>query len=545
MNTNQKLKDNWKSGLTVALVSIPLSISLAIASGVSPIVGIITAIWAGFFASIFGGSHFNIVGPTGALSGLILSYVLANGTASVGMLAVITGIFVLIAYFLKLEKYLVLIPSSVIHGFTLGVAFIIAFGQLNFALGLSGLTKHERLFENIIESFRNITSFSGPTVILFVLAMASLVILKKTVKKIPGAIIIAPIGILIGYMQSSGRFDYGLKILSDTISGGLDAKIFMPIEFSFSGTLLTAGFTMAIVAILETMLSARIADAMTKTKHDERKEMLGLSLANIASGLAGGIPATAALARTSLNVKSGANDKTSAIVSSTLIIVISLMLFKYFRFLPMAIVAAILVDVAIKMVEAHHFVRFFQYDKKAFFTSLIVAFITVYEDPIMGILFGAVIALLIFVEKLSHGQFEMIANKTGVGKIETIVGEKISEIAENPDILLYSFKGKLIYLNSRAHIARFETNLSKYKSIILRLREVYFMDLDGVDALDEIIDLIEAKGQIVVLSSIDPSIKTFLRTTSKRFKGLEEKNLIFDKATFALEHLGVFGRKTN
>lgn len=543
MTTTQKIKNNWKSGLTVALVSIPLSISLAIASGVSPIVGIITAIWAGLFASVFGGSHFNIVGPTGALSGLILSYVLANGTETVGMLALITGVFVLIAYFLKLERYLVLIPSSVIHGFTLGVAFIIAFGQLNFALGLSGLEKHERLFENIIESFKHLAQFSGPTVILFLLSMASLIILKKIVKKIPGAIIIAPIGILIGYLQNAGKFDFGLKVLSDTVVGGLDAKIFMPFHFSFSTTLLTAGITMAIVAILETMLSARIGDAMTKTKHDERKEMLGLSLANIASGLAGGIPATAALARTSLNIKSGADDRTSAITSSLLIIIISLVLFKFFRFLPMAIVAAILADVAIKMVEAHHFVRFFQYDKKAFYISLIVAFITVYEDPIMGILIGAVIALLMFVEKLSHGQFEMIANKTGVGKIETVIGEKISEIAENPDILLYSFKGKLIYLNCRAHIARFESNLSKYKSVILRLREVYFMDLDGVDALDEIIDLIEAKGQTVVLCSIDPSIRSFLYTTSKKFKVLEGRGLVFEKATYALEHLGVPARK--
>ena len=156
MNIIEKIKYNWKSGLTVSLVSMPLSISLAVASGSTPAIGIITAIWAGLVASIFGGSNFNIIGPTGALSGLIATYVILHGSNSLAILTITTGIFVLIAYALKLEKYLIFIPSSVIHGFTLGVALIIGFNQFNAALGLYGLPKHSSFFQNLIEYAENI-----------------------------------------------------------------------------------------------------------------------------------------------------------------------------------------------------------------------------------------------------------------------------------------------------------------------------------------------------------------------------------------------------
>ncbi len=153
------IKNNWKSGLTVSLVAMPLSISLAVASGSTPLIGIITAVWAGFIASIFGGSNYNVVGPTGALSGLIAAYAATHGTDGLPTLTVITGLMILAAYLLRLERYLIFIPSSVINGFTLGVALIIAFGQFNAAFGLYGLTKHESFFANVIESHRQATGW--------------------------------------------------------------------------------------------------------------------------------------------------------------------------------------------------------------------------------------------------------------------------------------------------------------------------------------------------------------------------------------------------
>ena len=137
-----ELSSNWKAGIIVALVNIPLSLSLAIASGATPTVGIITAIWAGIVAAIMGGSHFNVVGPAGALSGILIVYVMSYGVSIVPVLALFAGIIIVIVWFFRLDKYIIFIPSSVVHGFTLAVAVTLALGQVNFALGLSGLQKH-------------------------------------------------------------------------------------------------------------------------------------------------------------------------------------------------------------------------------------------------------------------------------------------------------------------------------------------------------------------------------------------------------------------
>ncbi len=148
-NISGRLKQNWKAGVTVSLVSIPLSVSLAIAAGATPVAGIITAIWAGFFAALLGGSNFNIVGPTGALSGILATYAFLHGAQSLALLAIATGIIILISWILRLERYLVFIPANTIQGFTLGVAFIIGMNQLNFALGLPKLPGHEKFVDNM------------------------------------------------------------------------------------------------------------------------------------------------------------------------------------------------------------------------------------------------------------------------------------------------------------------------------------------------------------------------------------------------------------
>ena len=533
-----RLKANWKSGITVSLVSIPLSISLAVASGVGPVAGIITAIWAGLIASLFAGSNYNIVGPTGALSGLIASFVLSYGVAQSSMLALLSGILILIAYFLKFERYLIFVPSSVIHGFTLGVAFIIGLNQVNSALGLTGLTSHERFFDNVIESFTHLNSTSLSTFVVFTIFLASLLLLRKALPKIPGAILLSPLGIVLGYLCQVGFLPWKLDTLG-THFGSLTFNLVQVPSFSFSIPLLSTALTVALVSILETMLSAKIADGMTHTKHNERKEMMALGLANLASGLAGGIPATAALARTSLNIKTGATDRFSATISSCFIALISFFLFAYFSYIPMAVIASILVFTSINMVEMEHFGRFLKYEKSSFFIAMIVAIVTVYEDPILGILLGTALALVLFVERLSHGAFELVANKSKEGAIESYSGEKLKEIREDTDVLLYSFKGKLCYINGRAHVERFENALLQYKTIVLRLREVYFMDLDGVEALDEIIELLEQRGQKVLLTSLDQDVEGLIKTVSKTYLQLKKKGLVFKKTSFALEKLGI------
>lgn len=538
MTFRKKLLDNWKSGLTVALVAMPLSISLAVASGTTPVIGIITAIWAGLIASIFGGSNFNVVGPTGALSGLIAAFAVTHGSQDLPTLTIVSGVIILTAYALKLERYLIFIPSSVIHGFTIGVAAIIAFNQLNPALGLYGLPKHERFFENVIESFKHASDLSIPTLIIFSIFLALLFIARKFFPKIPGALLLSPFGIVLGYISSIGFFPYKLATLG-SVFGDLTFSLVHTYSFNFSSGMLFTASAIALVAILETMLSAKIADGMTHSKHNERKEMLGLGLANIAAGLAGGIPATAALARTSLNIKTGATNKISSSIASIGLACISFFLLAFFRFIPMAVIAAILVFVAILMIEKEHIIKFYTYQRSGFFLSLFVAAVTFYEDPIVGIILGTAISLLLFIEKISHGHFDIKLNTFEEGIVKSISGDQLREIQENADILLYSIEGKLAFINSRAHIDRFEHHLQHYKIVIIRLRSVYFIDLDGAEALDEIIEIAHKRDQKICFTSLSANISSLLQQISPGYRALLERGLIFTKSEDALRYFGV------
>lgn len=542
LNIIGNIKNNIKSGITVCLISIPLSVSLAVASGATPVIGIVTAIWAGLIAGIFGGSNFNIVGPTGALSGVIATYVLSHGIVGLPVLSLVVGVFILVAFVLKLERYLILIPSSVIHGFTLGVAFIIGLGQTNFALGLQNLEKHENFFSNLIESFKHISDTSLTSLFIFIIFLVGLFIFKKLTPKLPGAIILAPLGIIFGYLSQIKVIPIMVQTLGGKF-GDISFSLFLSHTFNFSFDIVQTAAVIALIAILETMLSAKIADGMTRTKYNERREMFGLGLANIFSGLFGGMPATAALARTSLNIKTGATNRSSSVISVIAIIIISLFFLKYFIYIPLAAIAAILVFVAISMVEMEHYEKLWHYEKDSFWVSLIVALVTVAIDPIYGILLGVAVSLLIFVNKISHGHFEIKLNKFEEGIVDMDAGTKLKEIEENADVLLYSFRGKICYINSRAHLSRFETNLTKYKVIILRLREVYFMDADGVMTLDEIIDIVENRGQKVLLTGISQNTTDLLEQLSSGYKRLKEKGLIFEKSEKALNFLGVPTRK--
>ena len=539
-----RLKSNWKAGVTVSLVSIPLSVSLAIAAGATPVAGIITAIWAGLFAALFGGSNYNVVGPTGALSGILATYAFLHGGPSLAVLAIAVGIVVLISWMLKLERYLVFIPANTIQGFTLGVAFIIGMNQLNFALGLPKLAGHEKFIDNIIESITHLHLLSVASLTIFLLFFIGIYFTEKyrnnipVLKNLPATALFAFIGIGIGFLASQNIIPLELQTLGSKYSD-LSAQLFVMPNFSipFDRSFFVAVATISLIAIIETMLSARIADSMTKTKHNKRKEMFGLGIANIASGLAGGIPATAALARTSLNIKSGATDRMSGIINVVSIILISLFLLPYFKYLPLTVIAAILVTVAVRMIEKEHFVRMFRIDKKSFFIAMLVAFITIYEDPIIGILVGAAISLLLFLENLSHGYYEIIVNNRQKKVVGRGFGDKNTDVTKDSHTLVYSIKGQFTYVNSQAHVARFDTDHKHHKNIILRLRELSFIDMDGVDGIEEIIEILERRGINVYITGANQLLSHML-LHSKGFRRLNKEGKVLGNTSSALRKLG-------
>ncbi len=532
----QQLLTNWKSGLTVALISLPLSISLAIASDATPVMGIITAIWAGFVAAIFGGSRFNVVGPAGALSGILTTYAILLGVGILPILAIASGIVIILFGILRWDRYLIFIPSSVMHGFTLGVGLIIGLNQINFALGLKGLPAHESFMENLMESVMHVSDAHLPTLGLFFATLALLFLLLRFIPKLPGAVIAATLGIGIGYLSETGALPFTFLTLLSKY-GALKATLIQIPVFTMptlNFTLAKAVLTISVVAVLETLLSAKIADGMTKTRFDQKKEMFGLGLANIASGLVGGLPATGVLARTALNVKMGATSRMSSAINAVCILVIALLLFPVFQYLPLAVVAGILVFVAIRMVELEHFRQLFRFDKTMWGLALVVAALTVAIDPIVGILAGAAVALLIFVQHLSVGRSDITIHRDRK-IIRRLSHRDIHKHEDHGDITVYRFAGELTYFNAESH----ERSIKRIKceTLILSLRNLFYLDVDGLHVLHVIIEDRRKHGIDVILSAVSPFNEKMLKKTDW-FRQMDAQQKIFASTTDALTALG-------
>jgi SulP family sulfate permease len=534
----KNIKENWKPGLTVALVSIPLSVSIAVASGASPVAGIITAVWAGLVAAFFASSNYNIMGPAGALTAILAAAALQFGPGALPSLAILSGVFILIAWAFKLDKYITYIPAPVVHGFTVSVAIILAFGQLASAFGIQNLPQHAHFLGKAMEIIRNLDKADPITTGFFIFCLGFMFLLLRYFKKLPGAIILAPIAILIGYLGKTGAIPFGFVTLGD-VYPRLDLSIFSLQSIQLSYDFLVPVLTIALVAILETALSAKIADTLTGTKHDRRKEIFGLGLANIASGFFGGLPATGVFVRASLNVKTHATHRTSQGLNSIFVAIISLLFLNAFAYIPMAAIAAILIFASIRMIEVSHLKRLYHFDKAGFSIAMVVIVLSVYHDALIGILAGTVVSLILLSERLSKGQFELVVNDKDMKITDRILDHNlpIESIPRDAPLLVYSIKGQLTYTNAQAHVERFEKKMGGAGIIIFRLRELSYIDLDGIDALEEIITHSNNAGKRVIITGITPFIASKLKYC-KAYGKIADKHDVFDRTHHALNAIG-------
>jgi sulfate permease, SulP family len=525
-----KILQNWKSGITVSIVSVPLSLALAISSGATPTQGIITAFWAGLIAGIFGSSNFNIIGPTGALAGMLMTFAFTHGYQILPILAILSGILISIAYLFKFDKYIIFIPQAVIHGFTLGVAFIIGLGQLDNILGITNISKTDNFISNIFRILKNIHHTNWLIFLAFIASISFILIWNKKNPKIPGAGVIAFIGIIFMLMTKYFSFSIDILTIGDkypSIHASLFENPFSQVKLNvfFQKDVWVIAIAVAVISILETLLSGQIASLMTKTKFNRNKEILGLALANIASGVFGGIPATAALARTALNIKSGANHKTSAIINAIFIGIISIFFINFFKLIPMFIIAAILVVVAINMVEKKHFIHLINNGKTAFFISLFVALLVIIEDPITGIIIGSIIALLVFVNKVAYGQTEIEIWKNGTIKEIVLKNEFIKKTEIDSDLIVYKISGTLTYINMPAHLET-ANKIKDNQYVILSLRHAFYADVDGIDYLGGIIEVLKKNNnQHILLSGINEEIEKKIRSQDFYKEKLLEKKI--------------------
>lgn len=535
MKLINEIKGNWKSGVTVALVSIPLSFSLAIASGAGPMAGIITAVWAGLMAGIFGGSNFNIVGPAGALAGILVGYAMTYGAGILPFLAILSGIVIFIIWMLGWDKYLVFVPSSVIHGFTLGVALTIGLGQFNSALGLTGLPGHETAIANLFESMRNLSLLNPGAFIPFLIGLGMLFFFLKVRPLWPGSIILAILGVIFGYLSIHHYLPFVFQTVGTkypNLSGNLFAfpsisKLLNNGAFSELSkvsqvlTLVKFSTVIGFVAVLETLISAKTADGMTKTKFNQKKETLGVAIANVVSGIFGGLPASGVFARTALNVKSGARTNYSQIINAFAVGIISVIFISGFNYLPLSITASILVYTAIRMVAAEHFKKLFRFDKTTFGLSIAVAALTYGIDATTGILVGTLVALLMSANKLAN---------TNLGSEQD--PDNFNPEEDKSKAIVYRIAGPLTYFNSKSHLERIE-NLSNNKPIILNLRYMNYIDVDGFEAMEEILDTLHEKKIPVYISGVRPEMLAGFKE-HKTFRDLFDRKRVLNTSEEAI-----------
>ncbi len=388
------------AGIIVAIIALPLSIALAIASGVSPEKGLYTAIVAGFVIAFFGGSSVNVSGPTAAFATIVAGIVASYGTSGLVVATIMAGLMLVLMGILKLGSLIKYIPYTITTGFTSGIALTIVIGQIKDFLGLDfGGAAPVETMEKLEAVVHSIVTFNPAALLVGVIALAICIVWPMINKKIPASLIAVVAGVVI-----VKAFNMPVNTIGDlyTITSQPPQFAFPQITFEMIGQLLPSAFTIALLAGIESLLSCVVSDSMVDDRHNSNTELIAQGLGNICSGLFGGIPATGAIARTAANVKNGGRTPIAALVHAVVLLLILVVLMPYAAWIPMPVIAAILFMVAYNMCEWRHFVDICKTAPKSDIIVLVLTFVlTVVFDLVVAIEVGMVVAAFLFMKRMS------------------------------------------------------------------------------------------------------------------------------------------------
>lgn len=493
------------AGLLVALVALPLAMSFAISIGVNPEYGLYAAILGGVVAALFGGSEFNVTGPTGAfvavLSGVVFQfgyeYLLVAGLLS-GMLLLVGGVF-------KFGRMIEFIPYPVVIGFTSGIAVIIFSTQLGSIFGLTGLERHEYFHENILVFFEQVSTLQWSALLIAVSTAVLMIAIPRLHPKLPsaliGIIVVTVLAVLLGLDVPNIQ----------TVFGGIPREIpafsFPHITGSIIIQLLPSAAVIAFLGSIESLLSCVISDGMTRKRHDSNAELVGQGIANLLVPFVGGIPVTGALARTAVNVKAGAQTRFSAVFHSLFLLVIMLVFAPLVNFIPLAALGGVLVVVSYRMAEAKHFKELlFSGDRPDAAVMLLTFLLTVFLNITVSIVVGLVLASLLFMKRMSELNVEAtVIDRSG----EESHFVPTSEQLRCPHISMYTVQGALFFGAARRLVNALQ-NVHQARALILRLKHVPVIDATGMNALRNILEMHGTEHAIYVVgatSAVDAAMQ--------------------------------------
>lgn len=495
-NRSQFVKD-VTAGIIVAIIALPLSIALALASGVGPEAGIFTAIVAGFVISALGGSSVQIAGPTAAFATIVAGIVAKNGMDGLIIATILAGVFLILMGLCHFGSLIKFIPYTITTGFTSGIAVTIVIGQLKDFFGISypdGVKPIETT-EKLKTFFENFSTFNLDALIVGGVSLAILILAPYILKKVPGSLPAVIVGILMVKFLPLKVATIGNLY---TISNSLPTLHIPSMNLSMIGDALPNAFTIAVLAAIESLLSCVVADGMINGKHRSDMELVAQGAGNIASALFGGIPATGAIARTAANIKNGGRTPIAGIVHSITLVIVLVVLMPFAGMIPMPTIAAILFVVAYNMCQWRTFVHLIRTAPKSDIIVLLTTFIlTVVFDLVVVIEIGMVLACLLFIKRMSEETH--VDSWTYVDDDTPDVDEHLRRLPLQ--IRVYEITGPLFFGAADAieHIVvkDFTTCL------ILRMRSVPALDSTALNALQNLTKVCESKGITLVFSHVN------------------------------------------
>lgn len=480
------------SGIIVAIIALPLSIALALASGVGPEQGLYTAIVAGFVISFLGGSRVQIAGPTAAFASIVAGIIAANGFDGLVVATILAGLILIIMGILRLGNLIKFIPRTITVGFTAGIAVTIAIGQVKDFLGLTFENSPVETIEKVEEIAHCIVTINYTAAFVGILALAILIITPKFLKRIPPSLIA-----IIVCSAVVKIFDLEVYTIGDLyqISSALPKLSVPSISADTVIAVLPDAFTIAILAAVESLLSCVVADGMIGSRHKSNAELIAQGAGNVCSALFGGIPATGAIARTAANIKNGGRTPIAGMVHAVVLLIVLVVLMPYASIIPMPVIAAILFVVAYNMSEWREFVAIVKTMPKSDIFVLIVTFVlTVVFDLVVAICVGLVLAVVLFMKRMAE-----------VTDVHSWVSEEEARDIRFKKIPAHTYVYEItgpVFFGAADKITEIISDAKK-GAVIVRMRSVPAIDATGIHSFERILKICRKKNITLIMSHVN------------------------------------------
>lgn len=501
--TPQAILRDIGAGITVGIVALPLAMAFAIASGTSPERGIFTAIVAGLLISTLGGSRFQIGGPTGAFVVVVSSVIAQHGYEGLVVATLLSGIFLILMGICNFGKLLKFIPYPVTTGFTAGIAVFIFSSQFKDFLGLSMATVPTAFGERIVACVGALPSLSLPALSIGLVTLLAMIVVRTYVPRIPAHIVGIIVASLIVWILGAEVETVGSRF------GGIPSSLphFSPPEdlLKIAVDVVPEAFTIAVLAGIESLLSAVVADGMTGYRHDSSTELIAQGVANICSVLFGGIPATGAIARTATNIRAGGRTPVAGIVHALTLVAFILFCAPLASSIPLASLAAVMIVVAWDMSQFQKFCRLFHAPKSDSLVLVITFLLTICVDLTVAVQVGVVLAAMLFMRRMSElSTIEIFPLKKRDDCCE-------SSLEANDDIVCYEIDGPFFFGMASRFMEVMLCTRSTPQILILRMRNVPNIDATGIESLENVIKNVRTKGMNIFFTETNESVRKNLR----------------------------------